>query len=452
MFKPLINNPGRMNSIDGGRGGMKTTAVARIFAYDGVQEPLNMICCRTQKADIEEGPQRAIIRAISDLGLGDHYRIYKDKIIGIGPSNQGGVITFHGLERGRKNLPGLENVHRLWVDESQGLTGPTMDLLLPTMREPGHRLYFTWNPTRRSDWVYQRFIVNPDPDDVVIRNCSYDKNIWKSPETISQYEYDKKYNPRFEHIWKGQLDDEDGHTRRILPFAMAEGCVEAFREAQRSLGEDIFQRYFLGVRDLGLDLADTGNGFTSMADRQGPVLWEVTRWRGQDLRASAERTDIHARKVGASHIYYDAGGIGAGIRTHFRDLTGSEYMLVPELFNGKVKGPTRIYANRVMNGDFFKARSAQLGWAIRLRANNTMRYMNGEDVYIDDCLFINPEMEYLDALLDQLCQPVWEEAVSNGKMEVHKTQGSEPSPDMYDATVLSFARDSIRGLGISNSF
>ena len=70
------------------------------------------------------------------------------------------------------------------------------------------------------------------------------------------------------------------------------------------------------------------------------------------------------------------------------------------------------------------------------------------DVDPKRALFINPYIEKIDEYASQLSQPTWLEN-SNSKIEIEKRDEEEPSPDMYDSTVLAFARDSLYGLKLT---
>ena len=69
------------------------------------------------------------------------------------------------------------------------------------------------------------------------------------------------------------------------------------------------------------------------------------------------------------------------------------------------------------------------------------RLMEGEDIYLDTCLVINPAIEDLDGFLAQLSQPEYDETTT-GKVEIEKIPDDAPSPDLFDAACLSVAHDS----------
>ena len=58
------------------------------------------------------------------------------------------------------------------------MTKATWDIVGPTIREDDAEVWFTWNPLNRTDWVWQRFRVNPQPYDVVATGINYYLNPW----------------------------------------------------------------------------------------------------------------------------------------------------------------------------------------------------------------------------------------------------------------------------------
>ena len=431
-----FSQPARHKAMHGGRNGAKTTTAAILLTTASYVEPLNIACFRNFRSDLKHGSHRALEKAIAWLGLEDFFESQENMIKG----KNGTEITFHGLERNKINIKGMENVGRIWIDEAHALTTDVADLLQPIAREMGVECWYTWNPTSRENWVHKRFIENPEPNDVIQSCCWYD-NPWHTPDCPSEELRlrDLKNNPRYEHIWEGGLDDDDGRMKKVLPYALSDLCVKAFEKYRDYL-------YHLGLPTLGLDLADTGNASNSLVTKIGPVLMAGEQWQARDLGETARKANSVARDCGANRLYYDAGGLGAGVRPYFRDMEDREYQYIGALFGGKVSAPNKLYSHRRTNGDMFARKNSQLGWALKLRAETTKRLMNGEDVRADQCLFINNEIPRLRRLLAELAQPTWEESAANGKVEIKKAKPTEDSPDFYDASVLAFAQDSHRGL------
>ncbi len=90
-------------------------------------------------------------------------------------------------------------------------------------------------------------------------------------------------------------------------------------------------------------------------------------------------------------------------------MQNRDYGARPVNFGEAVAGPERNYSYRVRNKDFFARRNAQLAWALRLRAQQTARLLDREDVDVGSCLFVSEGIERLESYLAQLSQPEWKE-------------------------------------------
>lgn len=431
--KPLTGN-NTYKSISGGRDSTKTWTVAHLLAAEGYQRPLRVACLREFQESIDESVKQTLDIAIENLGLQDWYSSKKYTIDG----PNGTHFFFRGVERNKESMKGLESVNRVWVEQAERFSHRSAGILIPTViRNPGIQLYFTWNPEDRTDWVWQRFRVNLRDGDVSL-HTTYRDNPWFTEEADLERQANQKESPgEYEHTWEGEPADE-GSGRKVLPYPMLVACREAY---------ELHAREFTGGRlEVGLDIADTGDNFNVLAARRGPILEHVEQWRSLIIGDTARRADTWARDRDVDRLNYDVGGIGAGVRSYFAEMRNRRYAVRPELFGGAIKGPETTYSYRTKNKDIFALRNAQLGWAVRLRAQNTQRLLAGEDVPLSRCLFINPRIEDIDDLMAQLAQPSWRENETSGRTELIKRDEDEKSPDKYDGTVLAFASDSDSGL------
>lgn len=415
----------------GGRASSKTWTVAHILAASAAQKKMRGMCCRAFGTSIKASAKLALEAAIVHLGLSSHYSVYEYSIRGA----NGSYFGFTGLERNREEIRGWEDLDFVWIEEAQAMTESTARILIPTIRKPGHEFWFTWNPKERTDWVWRRFIVNPRPGDVIAK-VNWRDNPWFPAETNEERLYDMRTNPdMYAHIWEGEPDDQGGE-KKVLPFYLLEKCIEAYRQGKWS-GQ--------GIKEIGLDIADSGENFNALVGKRGACIVHAEKWRSNILGETARRADRIARESGTARLFYDVQGVGAGVRSYFAEMTERPYSTRPEMFGGKVKGGDVRYNYRVSNDEFFARRNAQLGWALRVRAMKTERLLNGEEVDPDECLFISDKIPRLEEFLAQLSQPAWRESMT-GKTELIKRDEEEASPDLYDAAVLAFSQDSVRGL------
>ena len=365
------------------------------------------------------------------MNLGWFYTSYEYSIRG----QNGSFFGFTGVERTREEIRGWEDIDIVWFEEAQRMSEATARILYPTIRKPGSEIWVSWNPKERTDFVWRRFILNPRPTDV-IQKVNWHDNPWFPKEANDERVADQKDNPElYAHIWEGEPDDS-GAERKILPYKMLDDCVDAFKKGLWGGN---------GIIDAGLDVADSGDNWNALVARQGACIFHAEKWRSLIIGETARRAHRYASDSDVSRVFYDAQGVGAGVRSYFAEISPRTYSVRPEMFGGKVKGEKTRFSYRLTNADFFARRNAQLGWALRLRAQNTKKLLDGEDVNPDLCLFIDPSIPRLDEFMAQLSQPAWEESMT-GKTTVKKRDEDEQSPDLYDAAVLSFAQDSVNGL------
>ena len=89
---------------------------------------------------------------------------------------------------------------------------------------------------------------------------------------------------------------------------------------------------------------------------------------------------------GISQLMYDAVGMGAGIRGPIREVSAAQqyrFATVPCQFGGVVQGPEVNFIRgrqAKTNKAYFANWDSQAGWAVRMRAENTQRLVNGESV------------------------------------------------------------------------
>ena len=427
----------RVLDLHGGRSSGKTWETCRYITRRGAREPgLRVMCAREHQASIAVSAKPALEKAIRDMGLeGSVYQIYEKNIRIRG----GGVIDFRGMAKNPMDIKGWEGYDLCWVEEAQNLSQKCADILMPTIRKPGNNVIFTWNPQNRTDWVYKRMILNPQPSDWS-RQVNWDMNPWFSREMNDlRLEHLRDDPELYRHIWEGEPMDE-GADKRVMPYALVRDCVEAFRQNMAPAPG--------AFTNLGFDVADTGADKNSFVIRNGPTILDVDEWKAHTTAQSTR----HVHKVMLDNdvkvVYYDSQGVGAGARGEFDNIrrktgTNMNYMVIPIAFGGEVKGKDRKFDTKYTNGEFFLRRNSQMAWTLRLRAMNTRKLLRGGTVDVNKCLFINDKIEKkrLEKFMAQLSQPKWDTS-ELGRLRIVKKELDEPSPDMSDAAWLSFAGDS----------
>jgi phage terminase large subunit len=200
VFQPL-DEPHRYKVCLGGRGGGRSWAYARALIVEAWQNPLRILCTREIQRSIKDSVYQLLVDQIKALDLQAHFTIKNDEIL----SDSGSKFVFAGLRQQEiLNLKSMEAIDRVWVEEAQSVSEKSWQILIPTIRKPGSEIWVTFNPGMITDPTYQRFIINP-PDDTVIIHASYHDNPWFPPELESERLHCQKYDPdNYDNIWEGK--------------------------------------------------------------------------------------------------------------------------------------------------------------------------------------------------------------------------------------------------------
>ena len=440
--------PATWKSARGGRSSGKTWAIARLLVHRAMKQPTRIFCCRDIAAAIDVSSLTVIKETIERLGVSDFFTVGRWNIRG----QNGSEFHFLGLEKRRSSIKGWEGVDICWVEEAQFLTQATFDILWPTIiRNRGAELWFTWNPTLRTDPVWVRFMEQGRPTDINIL-VNYPMNKFLVEEAVAEIETFREVDEAYwRHIYMGEPDDVDAE-HRVLSYAMAQDCVEAYK---RGFCPD--SAISTGIIDAGLDIADAGQDKNALVIRRGPLIESARAWRAEApgyFAPTAARVRDYCQASGVGKLYFDGGGVGAPMRGELakQDIG---FAIESVLFGGKVKGEDILYDRRHKNKDIFMRRNAQLAFALRHRAERTIKLMRGEkdDPKLpspEQCLFISPKIPNLTTFLAQLSMPTWRLSPGQGKREIDKRGApineDYKSPDLFDATCMAFSRDSRNGL------
>lgn len=436
-----LTQPAFCKSISGGRGSSKTWTVARLLLYRAALKKMRIFCCREIQNSIEDSNFQVIKNQIALLGLEDAFEVGGQKIKG----KNGSEFHFWGLEKRRSSIYGWEGVDVCWIEQAERMTEETWKVIEPTMsRNQGSEIWLTWNPIYRTDYVWKRFKDNPRDKDIVI-----DINYADLPQGFfadSFYEIAEELKAEdpnmYAHLYLGVPDDGSADTK-ILTYEMLKQCVSAYEQGLYPTAD------YTATTDMGFDIADGGVDYNAVCVRRGPCIEFIDKWKSQSpgfLAPSAARAHDAARQYGVWRVNFDSTGVGSPMRGELSRMD-PHYMIRPIIFGGKPGGDERNYDRGMTNAQIFSKKDVQMGFAVRARARNTLRLLNGiEGIEPNECLFINPDLPNIDQYFAQLMQPAFRRTPATGKLEVDKRDGAEKSPDLFDATIMAFARDSDNGL------
>lgn len=176
IFKPC-----RYKIAYGGRGSGKSWAYARALLILGASRKVRIFCGREVQKSIKQSVHTLLNDQIQSMDLGQFYQVLETEIRGA----NGTQIIFGGLAQHTvESIKSLEGCDYAWIEEGQTVSRKSWDILIPTIRAPNSEIWVTFNPDVDSDDTYQRFVIDPPPDAMVVQ-MNYTDNPW-FPEILEK--------------------------------------------------------------------------------------------------------------------------------------------------------------------------------------------------------------------------------------------------------------------------
>lgn len=219
----------------------------------------------------------------------------------------------------------------------------------------------------------------------------------------------------------------------------------------------------LGFDDSGmwlasLDVADGGRDTNALARRKGVVLKHLDEWGGIDTTLTARRAVAACAQHVPLSLYYDAAGLGAGVKGEtnslLRERTDSGDVVMPRGLvvlawsggDAPVNKDGRLIPgdrNSPINGDFFQNLKAQAWWQLARRFERTWRAVTdpkftawtADDLISLDSDTIAPDL--LRKLRKELSQPTYVQS-QRLKMMVDKVPDGARSPNLADSVMMVY--------------
>lgn len=186
----------------GGRGAAKSHSFAKALLNLGGHQKLRILCTREIQNSIKDSVHKLLSDQIELLGIGSFYDVLKQEIRGA----NGTEFIFSGLaDKTAESIKSFEGVDIAWVEEAQGVSKRSWQILTPTIRTENSEIWVSFNPDMESDETYQRFVVAPPADAVVVK-MNYTDNPW-FPTVLEKERLAAKRKESvedYENIWEGK--------------------------------------------------------------------------------------------------------------------------------------------------------------------------------------------------------------------------------------------------------
>jgi len=472
-LEPAILKNKKYKCLFGGRGGMKTRFAQNAMTSDVHSCGSRVYVLRERMTALKESIYAGIESTIRKNSLGGFLSVPSKWEI---KSANGGKLTFGGMQN-IIDIKGAADYKFFLMEEAEKTKQTTIDTIGPTLRDtPGAELWYLWNTGSSQDPMSKEFII-PYQADIdkngfyedehhLIIKLTYEDNPWfVHDESLSQ-ELAKDRNKvqrkimsqaRFDGIWLGKFNDDIANS--VIKEDWFKACIDAHKK--------------LGINPRGAitsacDPSDTGNDPCGFVSRQGVVFFNVAEIEAENGNRKIDEACKIAILDGCDSFGYDADGLGATLRDN-----------VDKGFSGKgvniyaYKGSTEIHdpmaefksetagltnrSNKLLNKDVLNNKKAQniLNFAERVyrtyEAVVEGKYHDPDTLISFDSETISPSM--MEKMKAEACKvPIkpGDTVKFYTKEELRKgvslPDGNKlviPSPNLFDAAVLSFDKASI---------
>lgn len=449
LYDDAFMEPFEYILIHGGRGGGKTEEVARWLITNSFKDEGHVLCTREIQNSITDSVYAVLWSWIETMELTPFFHKtnteFRNKITGA-------RFIFRGMKSGteRDTLKSIKGIKFVWYEEAQSATAESLEKLNPTVRIPGRKLFFTFNPELPNDAVNS---LRAYGDKVLDIEINFDENPYLPDVLREQAQAMQELHPElFKHVWLGKpRSSSDAYT--VLPYGMLRRCIDAHKK----LGNDAGHAYG------GLDLApgeEEKHDKNATSFIRGPVVLSSEHWQCSDLDEIANRVIADGMRHGIVRLYFDAVGVG-GFANGTLKRKNPPFRCEPFMGGNAVFGPDRPFmmagSRIITNKDFFKNAKSQQWWNLRLRMENTIKLLEGKPVARPEYyLSFDSSNPNLELLLIELSQATFSEDAS-GRVMIDKAPGDKEiivdgkkkkvrSPNLADSCGQAFIRSCINGL------
>jgi len=198
----ILWEPKRHIAVFSGRGAGKSRSIATALVLQAATSHRRVLCARETQRSIRDSVKRLLDDEIERCGLTSAFVSTDNEIRGPNDS----LFVFAGLRSNIASVKSLEGITDAWVEEASTVSKSSIETLVPTIRGPGSRLFWSWNPGLPTDPVDAMFRgPNGPPPNTILRGLTPADNPWFPEELKVELEYDQTRDPeKYAHIWLGE--------------------------------------------------------------------------------------------------------------------------------------------------------------------------------------------------------------------------------------------------------
>lgn len=200
---PLYTTDKRFIVIGGGRGGAKSHGVGDFLLVQSHARKSRFLCCREVQNSIRDSVWQLLVEKIHRYEWERLFDITDKTIV---HKKTRSDFIFKGMYGNAQDIKSTEGIQYAWVEEAQSVSRKSLDILTPTVRNPGSQIIFTYNPTLEDDPVHTDYML-AERDDTLKIQINWRDNPWFPDVLRSDMEYDKKISmSKYLHVWEGHCE------------------------------------------------------------------------------------------------------------------------------------------------------------------------------------------------------------------------------------------------------
>lgn len=205
-YVPLWQGGYEHYAFFGGRGGGKSHGVAEALVGLSSKREERIVCGRQFQNSMKDSVKELLENKIYSMNMSALFDITDREIINRSTKSR---FSFIGMDRNTSSAKSLEGATIFWGEEASDFNERSIEIIVPTIRAPGSRMVWTWNPRYRTDEVDKMFRGGTPPENSYIRQVNWQDNpYFYLTRMPSEMRRAKKAKPkRFKHIWEGGYDE-----------------------------------------------------------------------------------------------------------------------------------------------------------------------------------------------------------------------------------------------------
>lgn len=333
-FKKIYESTLRYHDVKSGRGGAKTSQIARMIIQDSFNPKLaytNFACGREFAKNLEETSYNVIELLIHDLGYSDYFNFIPSKKRIINKINNV-KIYFMGCQNAN-HFTSIPNLSRIWLDEIANIDRYSIERIFKSVRgsiiptkQYSTKIYCSYNPVLQLDpiSVYLQERINGGMGTSTHVNIEQLPPDWQDSDLMAELLIDKANDiDLYKWIWLGEPRPDIQYN--LFQNVIYENLVELPKRPVIAF----------------IDPSFTGGDTTAIS-----LLWlENTRIKvtGYAFKNSWYELDEQIltlfNKFNIVEFYYESNMLGDSVSNHFYTKYGK--YLIPHL--NKENKVNRIY-------------------------------------------------------------------------------------------------------------